>query len=128
MEPNPLVGTLESLNHEDRIKTMVKLGREAITSSEARSSIQDLENAEGFYGKFLALQSCLGSRQSQKAIEFLSSTSNRLRAAAQLVLVRIASDDELVQVPDYPFSQWFLDVPGIRVGTSGRVLPGCSSC
>lgn len=119
MDPNPLIERLEKMPHGERIKTMVLLGRESISSSDARSAIQNLESQQGFFGKFLALQSVLGSRNVGKAKECLNSTSSNLRSAAAIVLVSIGTNQDLVQV-----RALLIFIPGSVLGVPcSRVKP-----
>ena len=63
--PEQILGELERLNHQGRVRRMIELGRQAADtgpdSSSIIASIKALE-AGDFFWRFMALQTCCGSR------------------------------------------------------------------
>jgi hypothetical protein len=95
MTPETLLAELEPLTHHARVRRMVELGRLAAADASVAATLAALEQG-GFYERWLALQSCYGSRDGAQVVRALDHPSRLIRGAA-IKLVALACDDTQVR-------------------------------
>ncbi len=95
MTPEALVSTLEPLTHHARVQRMVELGRLAAEDASVAATLVILEQGD-FYERWLALQSCYGSRSGAQVLRALSDPSRLIRTGA-IKLAALACDDAQAQ-------------------------------
>jgi hypothetical protein len=91
MNPTRLLRELESLPHDARVRRMVELGRLAKSDASVAAAITLFERG-GFYERWLALNSCYGSRDGAQVLRALADPSQAIRGAA-LKLAALSCDD-----------------------------------
>lgn len=95
MNADQLLRQLEPLTYDARMRRMVELGRLAANDRAIASTLDALEKGN-FYKRFLAIQSCYGSRDGARALRSLADPSRNIRAIA-LSLLALIGDDAQVQ-------------------------------
>ncbi len=91
MTSEEFLAELESLTHTARMQRMVELGRLVATDANAAATLAALEQGE-FYGRFLAVQACYGSRDGAHVLRALGDASRKIRIVA-MKLVALVCDD-----------------------------------
>lgn len=76
---------LEPLTHDARMRRMLEVGRQAAQDAVVAAALTALEQG-GFYERWLALQSCFGSRDGAHALRALVDPSRSIRGLALLLL------------------------------------------
>ncbi|MBI3972493.1 MAG: hypothetical protein HY332_14530 [Chloroflexi bacterium] len=95
MSPNELLRELEPLPHDDRMRRMVEVGRRAAVDPSVAATLASFEQG-GFYERWLALQSCFGSRDGSHVLRALADPSRAIRRRAA-GLAALVGDDAQVQ-------------------------------
>lgn len=95
MTPDTLLAELDVLPHTARVRRMVELGRLAAVDPTVAATLLAQEQG-GFYERWLALQSCFGSRDGAHVLRALSDPSRSIRTGA-IKLVVMACDDAQAQ-------------------------------
>jgi len=108
MTPEELLSELELLNHSARIRRMVEFGYLAVGDVSIAALLADLEQGD-FYRRWLALQSCFGSRDGAHALRALGDSSRTIRALAMKLIVLIGDDAQAQEALDaLPLNQSLL--------------------
>ncbi len=94
MTPDELLQQLEPLTHDARIRQMVEIGRLATRDNSVAATLNALEKG-GFYERWLALQSCYGSRNGARALRAFADPSRVIRSLAQRLLPLIGDDAQV---------------------------------
>ncbi|MEZ0362231.1 HEAT repeat domain-containing protein [Mycobacterium sp. pUA109] len=92
-----LLETLEPLNHDERMRRMVELGREATSSPHAAGLIAAL-SAGGFFERLLALHSCYGSKDGSQALAALHDPSRTISGRAVKLVAAYSDDEPIIEV------------------------------
>jgi hypothetical protein len=89
---------MEGMTHNQRMATMVELGRRGLladgSAERARDVIAGMRQAQ-FFERYLALNSCHGSRDTEHVLEAIRDRSETLRAIAARMIVIYGSDAEI---------------------------------
>jgi hypothetical protein len=91
MTPKKLLQILESLNHADRTKQMVEWGQRSQTDPNVAATLYQLSRGN-FYERYLALQSCFGSRNQTFITQSLSDPSQCIRTLAFRLMALFGED------------------------------------
>jgi hypothetical protein len=94
MNPSRLLRELESLPYDARVRRMVELGRLEKSDVSVAETLTLFERG-GFYERWMALNSCYGSRDGTRVLRALADPSQAIRGAA-LKLAALVCDDAQV--------------------------------
>ena len=94
MTPDELLQQLELLTHDARMRQMVKIGQLSTSDTSVAATLNALEKG-GFYERWLALQSCYGSRDGARALRAFADPSRVIRSLAQRLLPLIGDDAQV---------------------------------
>ena len=92
MRVTALLRELEKMAHSARMRRMVELGRQARTDAGIVTLLDELA-AGDFYRRSLAVQSCYGSDDGNRALRALDDPSAGLRTQAISLVALICDDD-----------------------------------
>ncbi|HEX2909511.1 MAG TPA: HEAT repeat domain-containing protein [Chloroflexia bacterium] len=101
MTIDELLHQLEPLTHKDRAKRMIELGHRAgasVTDPEAiniREVLRKMETGD-FYQRYLALQSCQGSRNGEHVLRAFSDPSRMIRGLSISLVPLMCSDPQVL--------------------------------
>ena len=93
MDKETLLQQCEQLNHNQRMKRMIELGRNSIDNASDKNLIQELLEGS-VYEQMLGLQTCHGSRDVKPALQALASPSRLLKVRALPFVPLLATDEE----------------------------------
>src|SRR5688572_20487178 len=94
MNPSRLLRELESLPYDARVRRMVEPGRLEKSDVSVAETLTLFERG-GFYERWMALNSCYGSRDGTRVLRALADPSQAIRGAA-LKLAALVCDDAQV--------------------------------
>ncbi|MHB8624839.1 MAG: hypothetical protein ACYDBJ_00625 [Aggregatilineales bacterium] len=95
MDTNTFLQELETLTHDQRMRRMVEVGKQARSDTSATEVAKALEHG-GVYERRLALTSCFGSRDGEHVLRALADSSRTVRSLA-ITLVSLVCDDDQAQ-------------------------------
>lgn len=95
MDKTQFLKELDGLTHSARIQRMVELGRASQADASARALIDSLEEGD-VYERFLATESCFGSRDGARLLRRVSDPSALVRGSV-IPIIPLACDDAQVQ-------------------------------
>ena len=99
MTPQELLHELETLTHTGRVRYMIEIGRRvAAGEPDAPDLLNTLRRMEqgDFFRRFMALQSCHGSRDGTHALRALSDPSRKIRGLAIGLLPLLGSPEQVL--------------------------------
>ncbi len=91
---------IESVSHKERLGAAIELGRAALLTDRdgerAREIISSLKNGQ-FADRYLALNSCEGSRDTDLVFEYVSDRSETLKAIARKMICIYGTDAQVLK-------------------------------
>ncbi|KAE8446827.1 hypothetical protein EG329_011604 [Mollisiaceae sp. DMI_Dod_QoI] len=95
MDISTLLQQFEGLNHSDRVRRMVEIGKQSKGDETSRTIINNLASGT-LYEQALSLETCYGSRDITIAKQALASTSRYLKKRALILIGLLGSDEDFL--------------------------------